>query len=305
MPFDIITRYSLAELPFSLAFHNHYSDRGANKIFYIVSDPVNCDSVANKLHCILSCAGHKNYRILQIAAEPNRALMRFELESLESEYFLSIDMDEYISELDLGQVMKDLIISSKTGYINIGWTISCSDFKTSTRKASFRSRISKVAAKTELVQRIAGPHSLRMKDGTLTSMKEKTSRLHLIHYWSRSFDDILLKCLFQRFRNLKYSGHEQLMKPKSFGLPNRLKLLSYMKRCTQTVSHPDFVSQFGDDRLAHRICIENLGDRPYLRLKRLYKRYKQSIPRDESTSLCLKLGPLALADWIQQQEQKS
>lgn len=302
MSLDIVTRYSKAELPFAIAFHSHYSRSGVNSLHYIISDEKDAGLVSSELRKLLEGAGFDNYRIFLIPADPNRALMSFDLGEVKSEYFLSVDMDEYINDKHLANTITRLVDSSPQGYINIKWLISCSDFNSKSRSKAFTSNIGKVAAKTDLVLRISGPHSVRLKGGDVSLMRDKADGIEIVHYWARSFDDILLKCIFQRFKNRKLAGEKQLHRPRRHGLPMRLKMLAYMKKADAPLMSDDMITVLSQDSLANDTARQILGDKAYSSLVLQYKKYKRQISKEEATMLCKSMGPLRLAEWIENNE---
>lgn len=291
---EVLTRNSSAELPYACAFHAHYRTLGVHRILYIISDPEHFSSTASTLQETLAAAGHANGIVVPVFAGPNRALRLFDLSLLEAPYLLSIDMDEYINFQGSESSLPALIESTSQGCMRIKWDISCCDFDNQSRRAAYPSPIFKMAARTRSIMGISGPHAFLMA-GDLPSKDERTNTIKLIHYWARSFDDILLKCLFQRFKASKSTLPGQLTSPASHGLPTRLKLLALMEQCRKTLTIPDLLTGHAQEELAHQMVLSKLGEEAWRELVRFYLHYKHSISTAEATSLCKRSSPMALA----------
>ena len=59
--------------------------------------------------------------------------------------------------------------------------------------------------------------------------KYKMPNSVLIHYWSRSIEDVILRTIFSRFKSFKQSDQSEFFsKIKSGELPYRLKMMAYL-----------------------------------------------------------------------------
>merc|ERR1712125_246429 len=80
-----------------------------------------------------------------------------------------------------------------------------------------------------------GIHRPYLKGGGGKPARQITSGV-AVHFWGRSFKDVLLKVVGQKIGNSKTSNKEELMQLTAEGdIPNRLKLMAFFCRQPRTI----------------------------------------------------------------------
>ena len=105
-------------------------------------------------------------------------------------------------------------------------------------------------AKTEQIEKIQTTHSFKTKNSS--SLPAGMLGLHVMHLWTRSFEDCLIKIFSRKLNDFKGAGLETSLKEiRSGELPRRLRLLAFLSLqdfYLKIVMHKDFNLHFKRDR---------------------------------------------------------
>lgn len=217
-----ITRMCYVELPYIKCFIDHYLSIGVNRI-YIVNTSI---SKEKEIKNYLSKYGNKilikNLEGTKITKSQNQ-LLKYVKET----YTLTVDVDEFLNINPPNKIQN--IMNPKFNYYRFRWIMCPNDsYKTDKKSIArgFKGHAFKPMAKTNLIKRIE-EHAIVLKPGTRKNTKKM---LLLIHYWSRDFNDVLLKCFYNEFK--KGKSYDGVLKDINDGiLPPRLKLLAMLTKC--------------------------------------------------------------------------
>ena len=105
-------------------------------------------------------------------------------------------------------------------------------------------------AKTEQIEKIQTTHSFKTRNSS--SLPAGMLGLHVMHLWTRSFEDCLIKIFSRKLNDFKSAGLETSLKEiRSGELPRRLRLLAFLSLqdfYLKIVMHKDFDFRFERDK---------------------------------------------------------
>ena len=237
--FQLITRYCLIESPYWKSFLEHYKSLGV-KLFHIcVQTNEDEEDFKNKFKS--SCPNFKIHRI-NSKIPPNKALKEFNCKLLDPnlKHTLLVDSDEFIEIYQFDKWFKKLNDSFD---LKIQWSMNMLENIFEDNSKGFFGHATKPACRTELIRKIRSDHRFDLigfrrnfKNNHLDKSfyisliaKYKMPNSVLIHYWSRSIEDVILRTIFSRFKSFKQSDQSEFFsKIKSGELPYRLKMMAYL-----------------------------------------------------------------------------
>lgn len=235
---QILTRYCTIDSPYWQSFIMHYENMGVSQFHVCCQTKEEIDeleSFASKgLTSIYSY-------LLPLHIPPNEAIKYFQVKNLRktgAKYTLMVDSDEYFVCLNSDGCLDDYM---QIDSLSIPWLMNPLDNALDDRKICFLGHTSKPLCVTKNIKGLLGDHKFKTRYsylkrvyGVLTTRKHpivptNCSNFFLIHYWSRSIEDTLLKIFFSRFKSLKQSDQQIAKQMLENGiLPNRLKLHAFL-----------------------------------------------------------------------------
>ena len=245
---QILTRYCHADLPYWGAFLEHYLSLGVTRFIICVQ----YDDEINEFNDAFAALPGITFLILKTPANllPSVALRSIDLSSLRDgpTFTLMVDSDEffYLSPTFYDE-FRQLLKTRRL--ISLPWMMNC--LLTSDKMNGFWGHTSKPLARTSSIKSIRGDHLFGYKRrSTFFALFSKAIRkinsnpspkfslghvyrnpieAYLIHYWGRSFNDVLIRGLFSRFRSAKQSDQDQFLSKMQSGImPNRFKIYAYL-----------------------------------------------------------------------------
>ena len=221
---QIIVRFCFLEKPYWNAFIYHYYNLGVRKIHVIVQLEEDINSINDFLY-----PKDLNLFIYKLDEKlsPNQAISNFNFPQIKQKdpYTLIIDCDEFLYSFNENFRITDLI-GEKTGF-NIRWLMNPITTNPSLN-SGFLGSSCKQIARTEEILGISNPHKFKF-DKKVISAEASSYGLFLIHNWSRSLNDILLKSTFSNIKNIKTRDQPQILENLKKGLLfNRAKYLAFL-----------------------------------------------------------------------------
>ena len=267
-----LTRIYPGELPYLNYFINYYFKIGIDKIYFVNTFPDNLDEITNYLSI------NKHFSKIEIVNLPKdqeiplKGCQSLVLPKIKEDYTLNIDANEYLKLDDIKELCNNLN-KYEIPLINFKWYMNFNDdFTFKNKNLGFKLWTKgKFIFKTEIADKIYD-HMIITKNDEIDITK--ITNIPLIHLWCRNFNDILIKTISQRFNDLKSSNLDMVKENiKTFQLPNRLKLLSYLINLENNLVLPQFEYDI-DIEKEKEILLKQLNKNEYNILFKTYLCYK-------------------------------
>jgi hypothetical protein len=219
-----LSRLYIGEIPYIRHFINHGLRVGIDTFYFVLPSTEHMDRIVEVLRPFRD---HCELIVEQGGRNVNQSL-KIDISLVKTDYLVSVDVDEFIY-LDTTKRLGEYLRDSNLPTCNMKWIMSPRDFYPQVGPITgFMGHTGKRLAKTSLIQGIANPHAFET-DSALRFRPDPA--IHLVHYWGRSFEDILIKCVYQNLPNRKRSSLSEmqtLMKTRQ--LPERLRVLASLTR---------------------------------------------------------------------------
>ncbi len=241
---QILTRYCFRERPYWSAFVDHHVRSGVKFIHACVQTE---DDREDLLGMPFPSSAELVVHRVQGDLDPDAALSRLDLTPIIecAPYTMAIDCDEYFHALNPDVSIDDLFsIFPDFGQLRMPWAMCPILGDDDPAKGGFWGHTGKSIARSERIVGIPRMHGFRIDSrpadprGALIPIGK--FGCILIHYWSRSFRDCLLKTFNNRLKESKSSDIAiALDKIRSRDLPIRLRLLAYLHCQSRYLTLPD------------------------------------------------------------------
>ena len=231
---QVLTRYCAIESPYWFGFLSHYSDLGVKYVNVCVQSEEDFNAVIESptpVGLVVIC--HR----ISSDLDPSSALSMFDLGLISDQapFTLLVDCDEYFHALRSDLTLSDLFRTfPEAGQFYFPWLMCPVLSPGDTDLLGFWGHIGKPAVRSSRMASIGNDHSFRVDDPS-NDTRHCSSPAGLfgfviIHYWSRTFRDCLLKTFNNRFKDSKSSDLDlALVKIRTGDLPVRLRLLAYLR----------------------------------------------------------------------------
>lgn len=212
----LITRVHIGELPYIQSFLDHYRKLGVNKIYVMVRpDHYGYTELMQRL-----AQYDKGDLYYHSFSEQNYSTV---IPHITETYVLHVDCDEY---LDLQGTLQDYIRKDPYPYYKFVWTMVTYQHVPAGR--GFVAHYFKSMCRTDLVRECHDHFFVCMPRLALGSVQHST--VPLLHYWGRSFNDIVFKVVYGNYISTpRRSNVQELL---AGGLPARFTMLSLLDHCT-------------------------------------------------------------------------
>lgn len=203
---QIIVRFCFIETPYWEAFVRHYYSLGVRKIHIIVQ--FESDIKTLNQYYYPKDLSINIYKSNEACA--NTALRKFKFDDIKHnhKYTLLVDVDEFIyflnEDLDFKQILEEKIS------IKIRWLMNPIT-KNNSLKSGFIGNAQKQLIMTDKIVSIRNCHFFNTTDENLGSQDISFYGVFLIHNWSRSLNDTLLKSSFSNIKNSKTMDQDQIL----------------------------------------------------------------------------------------------
>lgn len=285
--FQIITRYCSIEKPYAKAFLNYYKNKGLQLIHVIVQSESEKDEIKQ-----LCKETNINTRITLYPEmlSPDSTIKQFPKNSLSPDLPLCmmVDMDEYVhvEAKERSSWSNDLLTwleEHPKKSLKMDWHMNICDLASTPRQPlnGFKGHQGKQIALTKTIIQDNKTNGLHSAHRLIKQKPTKLKSSFLVHLWSRSFQDSLLKIFFSRMKSFKTSDQANAKGIiENNKIPNRLVNLAFLACQSQSIKSPYFVSEleFEHDQaktLLSEYISEDLAELCYLN----YKKYTQLLQK--------------------------
>jgi len=195
---SVITRAYDAEAPYIKSFIDHYFSIGCSEIHICISSGNPSSILENTILGIKSVFVHKEQNI----GHPIRGIQNIALPFINTTHIIAVDVDEFLDIFDISVLLE-------SDYIRINWLIAPSVEHSSNDCSKlikgFYDGQCKFIVRTDLCK-FLNEHNCVLK----INKKITFSPHPLIHYTSRSFKDLFLKCSMSRFQYYQASNPSEI-----------------------------------------------------------------------------------------------
>lgn len=219
-----LTRIYIGELPYIKTFVEHGLSIGVDRFFFVFPSQEHVGRLLSAMAPYSSCCSY----IFETTGRNVNQALKVDVSEITTDYVISIDVDEFIY-VDGGVAIGDRLQDMQMDACVMPWVMSPRDFSVpSGPLTGFRGHVGKRLARTSLIKGISGPHGFEPSPELRFS---EDDHIHLVHYWGRSFKDIVIKCIYQTLQGAKRSslGEMQVLL-KARQLPERLRVLASLTR---------------------------------------------------------------------------
>ena len=294
----VISRIYSGELPYIKAFIHHYITIGVDNIYFVITN------LAEEPYLREYLRG-SNVKFLNSPLAPDQNItmdsMSILIEQIKDTYLLHVDIDEF---LDVKSI-KDTIEEEKAEKIHFKWAITVFDNINDTTKGvtgmARKNKPYKTICKTDS---IASFTSNGHDFDTNKPVKDVVSKYNLIHYWGRSFNDILIKIIYGNgLKNIKTSSSNDLLKkledPSIHSIPVRLKMMALLSRLEKTIPlYNNYITNkieiTKEDELVYSVISTEQQKQIYER----YLEFRKAFDYEKIKELYYKEGLLGPIDWV-------
>ena len=274
---QIIVRYCSIEEPYWNAFINHYYSLDVRIINIIVQNKKDIISLKrfnypNDLDLYFFESKEK---------DPNKALINFNLNLVKnkSKYTLLLDCDEFIycfnDKLDFSKLL------DKKKSLNIRWLINPLTNKKSLSSGFYGTECKQIAISNRLI-RIQNCHKFDTLDNQNNEEEATIYGIVLLHNWSRSLIDCLLKSSYSKIKNEKTVDQKNIVKNLKNGkLNSRAKYLAFLDIQNRYIVgiNDNYIKLFNYQK-EQELIMEKFSDVDIKLFFELYQEYKLKLIRN-------------------------
>jgi hypothetical protein len=263
-----LVRISNTELPYIKCFLDHYLSIGISR-FYIINTTRQKESmIRNYLKDYNNCIFIRNIMLNTDIRFCFTQIQRF----ITEDYTLSVDVDEFLNIKPPDKIQN--IIDEKYNYYEFFWLMCPNDTHNMLDKNNvyaFESNFCKPMALTKTIILIR-EHKMILK----IPIENKYKDVNLIHYWGRTFNDVLLKSLHHQIKSAKYSCYNNLISDLSNNtIPPRFKLLALLMRCEKNIKLENYLVKIDFDM--ERELLKDIPLEVITKLHETYQNYKRNL----------------------------
>lgn len=265
----VVSRIYIGEIPYIISFIEYYISIGISKFYFIVTDNKNYDLIKDLLK------KYDKYICYFVHKKSIKNLDRDSFKNIEKiikeEYILNVDIDEFLY-LKKGifdyKFIQDLIKDYPADKYIFDWIMVVNDGICNKESGFIKKKMGKVMVKSS-----AGISSILCHDIILKKKDPKIfyDNIYILHYWGRSMNDIIVKCIYGNLPDKKTTNLEEIIKNLENNiLPVRFKLMALLSKTKKEIRIPNYVADKIDVKLESQLI-----NRFYLqdKLLELYKNY--------------------------------
>lgn len=278
---QILTRYFEAEEPYWYSFVKHYRALGS-RIFHV------CIQYESEAQRAIAVGGIEGVEIvvhmLEPGTEPGAAFEKLDVSRIKNsgEFTLMVDVDEYFHAFNSVAGLGALFgLYPGADQVSLPWLISpnLSEVK-SGPQAGFWGHVGKPACRSDALKGIADSHLFDTGSNTTRIVPLGPHGVALIHYWSRTFRDCLLKIFISRFVTAKNSDQQYALAMIRRGeLPVRLRLLAYLANHSAFIPAPSAPVHDFDLRLEEELLRRSLSESDEEICLEIFSGYRELLSR--------------------------
>ena len=247
----LCVRYYEGELPYIQSFLSHYRNIGINKFYILIPE----NDVFLHMNTDIILIKTKYSTDIELNNTINMALSYFK-----EDYILNVDCDEYLNI----QCIHKYIHEYPADYYKFHWLININDMNNGMNNDMNNyvcniPNMYKSMCKTSLIKSITTHDFILNIEISQINIHSDTN---LIHYWCRSFNDLVIKIKYGKLKQWNIKIH------------SRIKMLALLKRCIEINKHSIVPKYFNINYVEENKLIDPFKDQ----ISILYNEYQDYIP---------------------------
>jgi DNA-dependent RNA polymerase auxiliary subunit epsilon len=293
---------AVGEIPYIDAFIEHYFKIGIAKLYLVITN------LADE-SCIKEYLKDTKYDIEFINSKLDETesitmdSMNYTLEYIKEKYLLHIDIDEFLDIYPYNSI-NNLIEDINHDKIHFNWAITVLDGHCDTNLAcrgmTHRNKPFKTLCKTAIIKNFtSNGHDFE----TLISIAGIKSTNYLIHYWGRTFNDILIKIIYgDRFKNIKSGKLQELIDMIEYNsstfIPVRLKMMAMLSRLDKTIPLTrNYISGKINKDKETELIVSKLTGEQCAQIYKRYTKFREDFDINKYEANYYKVGLQGGIDW--------
>ena len=228
---QLLTRFCAVEQPYWSSFLGHYRQLGVRCVHVCVQH----DADADLVQVLAMPEGMQVYvHRLDSRLTPGVAWQHLDLAPLAAlaPFTMLVDCDEYVRPMRSGVSVEQLFrVFPQASQLYLPWLMRPVLQPEDHQSGGYWGHVGKPIVRSDRMTAIASDHGFKVghPDPRFASLPVGLFGLVLVHYWSRSFRDCLLKTFQNRFDDAKSADRDVALQLIRGGeLPIRLRLLAYL-----------------------------------------------------------------------------
>ena len=281
---QVLTRYFVAEEPYWYSFVKHYRNLGS-RVFHVC---IQYEEEARRATALGNLADVEIYlHMLDPGTDPEAAFYKMDVFGLgrSNEYTLMVDVDEYFHSFNEVAGLGALFgLYPDANQFSLPWLMCPNVSEVNPGpNAGFWGHVGKPACRSDAIKGIAHSHLFDAGQKAAPIVPLGLHGVTLIHYWSRTFRDCLLRIFNSRFVTPKNSDQQYAIAMIRQGeLPVRLRLLAYLANQTAFIPAPSAPVQDFDLRLEEELLRRWLTERDEKLCVEIFNDYRELLNRSRN-----------------------
>ena len=266
-------------------FWNYYLKIGLSRFYIIISELKDFERIKVFLKDYEPYLEYSLNKDLQI-----EKCFDLTLKNLKEDYILNVDVDEFL-EVAPHETIQDYIAATGCAdKYTFGWLLNVND-DLSKNTDAFEGKSAKQMCKRSLIKSIHN-HSITPLGKVIEAPRVNI----LIHYWGRTFDDMIIKCIYGAHKDRKTTSLERMNKDVSNNrIPNRFKMMAVLSRRIKTIHVQDYVT----DKINYPLEAELAAPfKQKEKLIELYKKYMENLDYDQHVAIYGDVNLIQLIDYL-------
>jgi len=236
----IVCRIYLGEIPYIFGFIDYYLRIGVKKFYLIICDKTEEKVIKDFLK------PYSKHIFYYVHRKPVKSIDRDGFEGFENlireDYILNVDVDEFLYLKFKGKQYKtiqEFIIENPFDKYFFDWIMVVNDGCSSKNMGFVKKKMGKVMVKSSNGIKKIICHDVELEK---TDIREFYDDVFVIHYWGRTMEDIIIKCIFGKMPDKKRTSLEVMIEDINKGiLPVRFRLMALLSKAKKDIEIPNFV----------------------------------------------------------------
>jgi len=271
-----ISRIIKIEIPYLWAFIRHYRKLGVDKIYLLSTIRSDYQEIHDYLLSKDKDIFSSFVALIDLDVPVSQMATCINQVDIKEDYLLNADIDEFL-ELEQPD-LQSLLADRPSSYYHFGWVMAPNDRigidSPSDLKSGFDGHTGKYMVRLRACRKL-GLHKPDLR--FLYKLVTPVHTGRMIHYWGRSFKDVLFKCCYQKFDDSKKSSLAEVHGiVENTSLPARLKLLALLCRKQRNVPVKDnylAIDYDHEKRFVSLFQLEPIIDE----IHQIYEEYKSNL----------------------------
>jgi len=236
----IISRIYCGEGPYLFVFIDYYLNIGISKFYFVICEKVEEDVLKLFLR---KYEKYIHYFVHENGLEHMDKNVFDGCENIvEEDYLLNVDIDEfmYLKYKDkFYDKIQDFIKENQYDKYHFDWIMVVNDGISKNTEGFVKKKMGKTMIKVKNGIEKITCHDFELKNKNIKIFYDE---MYIIHYWGRTFEDIIIKCLCGKLSDKKRTNLKEMVDEiYKKRLPVRFKMLALLSKVKKDIIVPNFI----------------------------------------------------------------